>query len=166
MNAGAAGIGEQVQEVFALAHLAQHAAGDTVIEEQAGIKVVGQVNPQPRVIFAHFDEVTLLAHLLILVFAFLTLTCFQHQLVWRNAEYGDGGRNHIQHTLTRFLRIDSFRRGVFLNHHPVRIAVNRNVVLGQVSVVQAITFDAFLLRPLLKFLQVFAQAVGVIFRHA
>ena len=166
MNAGAAGIGEEIQEVLALAHLAQHAAGDTVVEEQAGIQIVGQVDPQAGVIFAHFDKVALLAHFLVLIFAFLTFTGFQHQLVWRNTQHGDGGGNNVQHALTRFLRINGFRRRIFLNHHPVRVAVNRHVVVRQVGIIQAVAFNALLLRPLLKFLQVFAQTVGIIFRHA
>ena len=166
MHAGAAGIGEEIQEVLALAHLAQHAAGDTVVEEQAGIQIVGQVDPQAGVIFAHFDKVALLAHLLVLIFTFLTFTGFQHQLVWRNTQHGDGGGNNVQHALTRFLRINGFRRRIFLNHHPVRVAVNRHVVLRQVGIIQAVAFNALLLRPLLKFLQVLAQTVSVIFRHA
>ena len=137
-----------------------------MVEEQAGIKIVGQVHPQASVIFAHFDKVALFAHLLVLVFTLLTLAGFQHQLVRRNPQHGNGGRNDVQHALARFLRINGFWWSIFLNHHPVCIAVNRHVVLRQIGVIQAIAFNAFLFGPFFKFLQVLAQTVSVIFRHA
>lgn len=81
MDAGAAGIGEQVQEVLTFTHLAEHATGDTVVEEQTGIQVVGEVDPQARVILLHLNKVALLRHLLILVFPFCRSRVFSTNLL-------------------------------------------------------------------------------------
>lgn len=81
MDAGAAGIGEQVQEVLTFTHLAEHATGDTVVEEQTGIRVVGEVDPQARVILLHLNKVALLRHLLILVFPFCRSRVFSTNLL-------------------------------------------------------------------------------------
>ena len=85
MDAGAAGIGEQVEEILAFAHLAKHTAGDPVVEEQTGIQVVGEVDPQTRVVLLHLDKVAFLRHLLILIFPLLPLAGLQHQLVRRDS---------------------------------------------------------------------------------
>ncbi|MMZ64113.1 hypothetical protein D1872_264130 [compost metagenome] len=129
MHARAAGIGKQVEEVFTLAHLAQHTTGDTVIQEQTGIQIVSEIHPQASVIFAHFDKVAFIAHFLVLIGPFLTLTGFEHQFVRRDAQNANGGGNNIQQTLTRFLRINRLRRGIFLHHDPVSVAIDRHVVL-------------------------------------
>ncbi|MNT15853.1 hypothetical protein D3C72_1509300 [compost metagenome] len=165
MNAGAAGISEQVQEVFTFAHLAQHTTRDTVIEEQTGVQIVCQVHPQARIVFAHLDKVALIAHFLILIGPFLTLTGLQDQFVRRNAHHANCRRDDVQQTLARFLGINGFRRSVFLHHDPVRITVYRNVIFRQIGIVNAIAFNAFLFRPFFEFLQILTQTVSVVFRH-
>ena len=67
-----------------------------MVEEQAGIQVIGQVDPQTRIILLHLNEFAFLAHFLILVFTFLPLAGFQHQLVRRNPQYRNGGGNNIK----------------------------------------------------------------------
>ena len=84
MNAGAAGIGKEVEEIFAFAHLAKHTPRDAVVEEQTGVEVIGQVDPQTSVILLHLDKIALFGHFLVLVFAFLPFTGFQHQLIRRD----------------------------------------------------------------------------------
>lgn len=63
------------------------------------------------------------------------------------------------------MRIDGFWRGIFLDHHPVGVAVDGHVVFRQVSIVQAIAFNAFLTGPFFKLLQVLTQTVSKIFRQ-
>ena len=164
MNAGTAGVGEQVKEILTFTHLAQHAARNTVIEEQTGIKIVCQVDPQARVVLAYLNEFTLLIHLLILVLPFLALTGFQHQFIWRDFQDRQRCGNDIEQTLTCFLRIDRLRRSVFLNHDPLTVTVHCNVVFRQVSIIQAIAFNSFLTSPFFQLLDILAQAIGIIFR--
>src|SRR3546814_18298999 len=55
LHRGRAGVAEQVEETAA-ARLADDAlAQPTVVEQQAGVEVVEQVHPQPRLAFTH-DE--------------------------------------------------------------------------------------------------------------
>src|SRR3546814_15530957 len=58
LHRGRAGVAEQVEETAA-ARLAEDAlAQRTVVEEQAGVEVVEQVHPQPRLAFAHDEAFT------------------------------------------------------------------------------------------------------------
>ncbi|MNC10852.1 hypothetical protein D3C75_585330 [compost metagenome] len=162
MNCRTAGISKQVKEIFPFAHFTQHLTCDTVVEEQTGIKVIRQVDPQTSVIFAHFHEVALLIHFLILTFPFLTLTGFQDQSVGWQFQYRHCCSNHIKQTLARFVGIHRFRRRIFLNHNPLAVAVNSNVIIWQIGIINSVAFDAFLARPFVEFFDIFAQAVCVI----
>lgn len=164
MYAGAAGVGEQVKEILTFTHLTEHAACNTMIEEQTGIKIVCQVDPQARVVLAYLNEFTLLIHLLILILPFLPFTGFQHQFIRRDFQYRQRCGDNVEQALTCFLCINRLRRSIFLNHNPVAVTVNCNIVFRQVSVIQAIAFNAFLARPFFQLLDVLAQAVGIIFR--
>src|SRR3546814_9356270 len=58
LHRGRAGVAEQVEETAA-ARLAEDAlAQRTVVEEQAGVEVVEQVHPQPRLAFTHDEAFT------------------------------------------------------------------------------------------------------------
>ncbi len=165
MHTGGAGIGKQVQEIFALTHLTEHFTGNAVIEEQAGVEIVGQVHPETRIKLFNFEIVALLAELLILRFAFLALTRFHNQTVSRQLQYAQCRADNIEQALTRFIRIDGFRWRVFLNNDPVTIAIDSNVVVWQIGIINAVAFNAFLTRPLLQLLHIFTQTVCVIFRN-
>ena len=165
MHGGAAGIREQVEEIFAFAHLTEHTTGDAVIEEQTSIEIIRQVHPQVSVIFGDFEKLALLAQFLVLIFALLAFTGFQHQFVWRNPQYRNGCSDNIEQTLTRFVSINSFWRRILLHHHPVGITINGNVIFRQIGVIQAVTFNPFLVSPLLEFFEVLTQAVSVVFRY-
>lgn len=83
-----------------------------MIEEQAGIEIVGQVDPQLGVILFHQQELALLRQFLVLVFALLPLARFQDQLIRRQLQHRQRRVDHIEQALTRFLCIDGFRRRI------------------------------------------------------
>ncbi len=91
-----------MREVLAVAHLAQHAARDAVIEEQAGIEIVGQVDPQLGVILFHQQEFAFLRQFLVLVLTLLPLAGFQDQLIRRQFQHRQRRVDHIEQALTRF----------------------------------------------------------------
>ena len=149
VHAGAAGIGEEVEEIFILAHFAEHLARDAVVEEQPGVQVVRQVHQQARVILMYFEEIALLAQFLILILAFLPLARFQHQTVGGQLQYAERRTDNVKQALARFRGVDGLGRRVLLHHHPLAVAIHRYVVFRQIGVIEAIAGDTFLTCPLL-----------------
>ena len=61
VHRGAAGVGEQVEEASPRGIRAQSLTRDAVIEEQAGVEVVGEVDPEPEAALLDQLEVGALA---------------------------------------------------------------------------------------------------------
>ena len=165
VHGGTAGVGKEIQEALATGHLAQHAAGLAVIEEQAGIQIVVEVDPQTGTVLLYLHPVLLFGELLVLLFAFLTLAHFQDHLLAVHAGHLDGGLYHVEQALTGLLGGDILGRRVLLHHQVVLIAVDGGVVLRQIGVVETIAVEVLFLRPLLEGLQILAQTVGKVLCH-
>ncbi len=131
-----------------------------MVEEQAGIQVVGQVDQQLDATLADFEKLTLGGLALVLASAALTLATFDHHLLAHNAQRLRNSRQGIEQASLGLVRIDGAWRSIFLHMHPIAIQIDRQCVLRHIGVVQSITLDAFATRPFAELPQVLLQAVG------
>ncbi|MNZ16763.1 hypothetical protein D3C78_337430 [compost metagenome] len=160
MHTGGGGVAEQVEEALTGRFTLNAQAHRTVIEEQAGVQVISEVDQQFDAALLHLQELALGALALVLAGTGLALAALDHHPALVDAQ---GLRNRcqgVEQTRLGFLRVDRTWRGVFLHVHPILIQVDGQGVLGHVGIVQAITADVVALGPLAQLLEVLLQAVG------
>ena len=163
VNRRAAGIGEQVEEVAARSQLPHHAAGDAMVEKQAGIQVVAEVHQEAVAAFLHAMEVPAGTQFTVLRLAFLLATHLQEQLL---LGYLEGFSDHSDRFAQACLSLAGVhvpRCFVFLDVHPALFAlvyVHCDGVLRDVCVVQAVAVDVLALQPAPQMSQVLVQAIG------
>ncbi|MNE07134.1 hypothetical protein D3C80_997410 [compost metagenome] len=147
MNTGGSGIAEQVEETLA-GRLALNAhAHWPMVEEQAGVEVVGKVDQQLDAAFADLQELTLSALALVLTGAALTLATFDHHTALVDAQRLRNRRQGIKQTGLGLFRVYRAWGGVLLNVYPVLIQVDGQGVLRHVSVIQPVATDLLTLGP-------------------
>ena len=165
MHSGTTGIGKQVQETLVLGHLTQHAAGQTVIQEQSGIQIILQVHQQTRAIFVDLQHLPLFGQLLVLLLPFLPLTDLEYYVGPGNTGHRDGGLHHVQQPLPRHRLGNGFRSGIFLDHQMIAITVDGRIIIRQVGVIEPVGIQPLLLGPFVERLDILAQTIGKIFGH-
>src|SRR5471032_2529720 len=159
VNTGGRGVAIQIEEALAGRLFLDTHAHWTVVEEQPGVEVVGEVHQQLDAAFVDLDELALCRLAFVLFGAALTLAALDHHA----ALDVQGLRNRcqgIEHPGRGFFRVDGFRRGVLLDVDPILIQVDGHRVFRHVGVIHAIAVDAFTLDPLAHGLEVLLQAVG------
>ena len=166
-HAGHAGVAEQVEETLATRLLGHLPAQRAVIEEQAGIQVVEQVDPQQRVVLAHQHELAALLEATVLAAALAALARFQRHLLRRHREHLARGRQQFVAAAAHVGIGDRRRCGVFLHVQEgaalaavFLVDVDGRRVFGQVGVIGAEAAHVLARAPALELLQVLAQPVG------
>ncbi|MOA11622.1 hypothetical protein D3C78_1315740 [compost metagenome] len=118
-----------------------------MVEEQAGVEVVGKVDQQLDAAFADLQELTLSALALVLTGAALTLATFDHHTALVDAQRLRNRRQGIKQTGLGLFRVYGAWGGVLLNVYPVLIQVDGQGVLRHVSVIQPVATDLLTLGP-------------------
>lgn len=130
-----------------------------MIQKQAGVQIVLQVDKQLCLPFPHQPVTPLAIQLLILLVAFLALTGAQMHLLPVHAQGGAHGGYRQIPTMLGLFRINRFRRLELLHQHLIAVDVHCHIELGQIPVVEAITLDIFPLQPAAQVLAILAQAI-------
>src|SRR5690606_13762232 len=154
------GVAEQIEETLACRFALDAQAQRTMIEKQAGIQIVGEIDQQLDAAFADLEKLALTGLALVLARTALPFTALDHDLLTRNTQRLGDGTQRVEQPRLGFLRIDRTWRCVLLHMHPVAVQVDGEGILGHVRVVQAIALDALPTRPLAELTQVFLQAIG------
>ncbi|MNN26719.1 hypothetical protein D3C81_1402340 [compost metagenome] len=131
-----------------------------MVEEQAGIQVVGQVDQQLHPAFLDLHEAAFGVLPFVLLLADLPLAALDHDALRRNVQRLWQRGQRIEQAGLGLGRVDGFRRGIFLNVRPVAVDIHGQCVLRHVGVIQAIALDLFPTRPLAQLLEVLLQAIG------
>ena len=95
-----------------------------MIEEQAGVQVIGQVDQQLHLPFGDRHELAPAIHALVLLLAGLPLALLEHHLAGRNAQHLGQGHQHILQTRLGLVLADTGRGGIFLHMGPIAIKVD------------------------------------------
>ena len=103
MHGGGAGIAEQIEKTLVLRQLAQHSACEAVVEEQAGIEIVGKVDQQLEAVFLYFMKLAALRQTFVLRTALLALPNFKEYLLHGNTEHSRYGAQRLFQPLTRLV---------------------------------------------------------------
>src|SRR5690625_523263 len=87
MHGSRCGITEQVEKSLAISELSNTLARRTMIEEQAGIQKIGEIDQEPAVIFMNLQVTLAPIQALILRMATLPLPHLEEHLLRRNVEH-------------------------------------------------------------------------------
>ena len=63
------GVAKQIEKAFTLGFSRDAQAHRAMIQKQAGVQIIGQIDQQPHLPFPHLEELALLGHALILLLA-------------------------------------------------------------------------------------------------
>ncbi len=160
LHGGGGGIAEEVEEALSGGHLAQHPAYRPVVQEQAGVEVVAQVDPQPRPPLLHLEALAAGRLLLVLGAAALALAALDHHPGRVDLEHLGNHREGIEEPLLGLGGIDGARRRVLLHVDPVAVDVDGQGILRYVGVIETVAALAALLEPLPQPPPVLLQPVG------
>jgi len=81
MDRGTAGVGKQIQKTASLRQIAQHPAGQPMIEEQSGIQIVFKIHQESTAVLHNLMELVIGRQFLILGVASLLPAYLQEQLL-------------------------------------------------------------------------------------
>ena len=156
MHRRRARIREQVQEIPAGRHLADHVARFAMVEEDAGVHVPCEVDLEQRAILLDGRHERAIAGIAVLTSPAVTAARLGEHVLGRHAEHDRGNRQDIAHAMAGLQLVD--RRGGCVFGHMnerfalilarTRVQIDRGRVAGQVSIVDAVATNPFAARPL------------------
>ena len=160
MHRRRARIREQVQEIPAGRHLADHVARIAMVEEDAGINVPGKVDLEQRAVLLDGRHKRAFAGIAVLASPAIATARLGKHALGRHAEHNRGNSQDIAHAMAGLQLVDR-RRGCVFGHMNegfslvlarTCVQVDRSRVSGQVCIVDAVAADPFATRPLATFL--------------
>ena len=161
MDRGAGSVAEQVQESFIAAHRLDHLSDRSVVEEEASIKIVGEVDKELVAVLVCDEEVRGTAFLCVLVGAFLNLAALNEDVVVVDSRCALGGKNKFFESSLCVLGVDGGRSRILLKANPLALVdVDGGAVLGHVSIIEAVACHTFLCHFFSDGGHVLLQAVG------
>ena len=166
IDRGGPGVGEQVEKGLALGQLPQAGPGDPVVEEQAGVQIIGEIDQKTAAALMHLVQGAGSRLFLVLLRSFLFLPGFDEDPAARGIE---NRADHLQgqaESLLCFFLINGGRRRVFLDMDPLLVQINRQIVFRDIAVVDAKTGNPLLFCPREEGSAVFDQPVGEILAGA
>ena len=161
-----AGVPEQIQEVAVVSQAAKAQSGQSMIQEQARVEVVGEIDEEAQAILVDDMKLRFAIEFQVLLTASLTTTGAQMQVVCRHVEDVAERRECFAATATHVLFGNLARRGVLLDAGPALIALDAAIeidgerVLGHVGVIDAQATDRLTFRPGFQMTQILPQSVA------
>lgn len=160
VDAGARGVAEEVQDAFAGGFRAEAFAHGAVVEEEAGVEVVVQVDEELCFAFLYLQVFFACVLFVVLVFAALPCAGFQDDVVGFDGQGLRDGLQDVEDALPCFAGIDGFGRRVFLDVGVLAVEVDGDGVFGQVLVIDAPGVGAAFFRVFASVRVVFREPVG------
>ena len=158
MHRGRSRIPEEIEKPLAGGQGPEQFPGRPVIEEEAGVQIIGKVDQKPARPFANLVKLPAGRLPGVLIGAFLPLPDLGDELLTRNSQDFGNNRHDLPKTAVRSPEIDIFRSLVLLDMGKEllpAIEVNRHVVLGKVRVVEPVAGYLLPVGPLLQIPEVF-----------
>ena len=141
------GVAEEVQEAFPFRFFAYHGSGDAVVQEQACVDVVGQVDLEFEPPLVDDEQTVFVAYSLVLSRAALPLAAFAEDLLPIDFECVGRRAGHEVQPVGVLGRGAIVRTFVFGDMEAVFIAVHDEWNLRFVSLVEPVARNALLTRP-------------------
>ena len=160
LHRGRTGIAKQVEEILACRLPIKPATQGPMVQEQARVQVVVQVDQQSRLPLGDADELPPAGLLLVLLAAALAAPLFVGDRRGGHLQRLRQGRPHLFHAALRRGWIDAPRSLVLGHVNLVAVDIHGHRVLRHVGVVEAITADVLPLHPVCQPLAILAQPVG------
>ena len=135
-----------------------------MVQKQASVKMVGEVDPESRGSLRHLVVASTLRHFSVTGTTLSSLSLLQVDIGGIHAQ--DAWQSH-QSTIQPFsslIGIDGFWGGIFLDMNKTPVQVDGQGVFREVCVIHPIAFHPFAFGPFRQNLQVLSQAVGKVRR--
>lgn len=131
-----------------------------MVEEEAGVDVIGEVDPEAVAAFVDDEAGGLCVGALVLLLAALALALFEGCIFGRDLELCADGLHHGVAPLLVLCFVFDFSLTELGDVELSFVPIDDEGELWDVAVVEAIAGDAFVLAPLGEAALVFVQAVG------
>ena len=155
MDAGGAGVAEEIEEVPARRQFADQAADQAVVQEEAGVEVVLEIDQKPEAPLLDLEEAALAVQAFVLLLAALAAAHAQKELPGRDFQHLGDDPQGLPQPAAGVSRVDAGGGLVLLDVGdalPVQggVEIQGEVVFGQVGVVEPVTVNPLALPPFIQ----------------